>query len=68
MAYGWDSENAARNAMLAAEERWDLEVAAIAALHYSDYVGTRSAEGAANINQRAMVYATLHLARSQNSS
>lgn len=67
MAYGWDSENAARDAMLAAEERWDLEVAAIAALHYADYVGARSAEGAANINQRAMVYATLRLARSQNS-
>jgi len=68
MAYGWDSENAARDAMLAAEERWDLEVAAIAALHYADYVGARSAEGAAEVNQRAMVYATLHLARSQNSS
>lgn len=65
MSYGWESEVAARMAMLAAEARWDLEVAAIAALHYADFVAVRSAEGADTINQRALVYATLQIARNK---
>ena len=59
----WPSEGDARRAMLAAEARYDYEVAAIAALHYADYVGIRSPEGAIALTQRAQVYATLFSAR-----
>lgn len=56
---GWESESVARDAMLFAEDRRDYELAAVAAVGYADYVGTRSPEGALNINLRALVYATL---------
>lgn len=59
----WPSESDARIAMLAAETRYDYEVAAIAALHYADYVGVRSPDGAIALTQRAHVYATLFSAR-----
>jgi hypothetical protein len=45
--------------MLAAESRYDYEVAAIAAMRYSEFVGVRTAEGAAVLMTRALAYATL---------
>ena len=62
---GWESESDARDCMILAESMGSWELAAIAAINYADYVGARSPEGAANINQRALVYATL--ARTTNS-
>ena len=55
-----ESETAARDALRAAEGRQDYETAALAALAMADYVGARTAEGAASLERQALVYASLH--------
>ena len=58
----WKTEDDARKAMVFAEARRDYDVAAIAAMQYSEFVAARAPEGAAVLMQRAQVYATLHQA------
>lgn len=55
-----ESELIARTVMLTAEEKHDYETAALAALAMADYVGARTAEGAASLERQALVYASLH--------
>lgn len=57
-----DNEADARAVMIAAENVRNYEDAALAALTMADYVGVRSADGAASFERKALVYATLHQA------
>jgi hypothetical protein len=56
-------QTAARTLMLTAERDHDYETAALAALTMADFVSVNSAEGAANYETQAQVYATMYAAK-----